>query len=227
MTGSEHVPPPPWWKFWRKPPEIVLAIATVVLAVATIILAAIAGIQAYILATTDTSTRKAADAAAKSAATLETVLQTARENFRAEQRPVVWLSNEKGAPEFVIDKTGDNTGQILWTWHFTNYGKTPALHISFRDFMNIENTVEESYGAMGAFIGAPVPTNKDNFATVVSRPGISVDQFKRLMATDGAIGVSGEVTYYDALKNTTLRFGFKHNAVGGGSPYCKEGNEIK
>jgi hypothetical protein len=144
MTGSEHVPPPPWWKFWRKPPEIVLAIATVVLAVSTIILAAIAGIQAYILATTDTSTRKAADAAVKSATTLETALQTARENFRGEQRPVIWLSNQKGAPEFVINKTGDNTGQILWTWHFTNYGKTPALHITFRQFMNIENTVEES-----------------------------------------------------------------------------------
>jgi hypothetical protein len=93
---------------------------------------------------TDTSTRKAADAAVKSATTLETALQTARENFRGEQRPVIWLSNQKGAPEFVINKTGDNTGQILWTWHFTNYGKTPALHITFRQFMNIENTVEES-----------------------------------------------------------------------------------
>src|SRR6516225_5532307 len=92
MTGHEieeptSPPPPsapapshvPWWKIWQKPPEIVLAIATAVLAAATIILAAIAGIQAYILATTDVSTRKVADAAQSAAGTAKATLEASRQ----------------------------------------------------------------------------------------------------------------------------------------------------
>jgi hypothetical protein len=64
-------PPPsatlPLWKFWAGPAERVLARATVLLAVATMLLTIMAGIQAYILATTDQSTRMAADAATSSA----------------------------------------------------------------------------------------------------------------------------------------------------------------
>src|SRR5215472_5821590 len=45
--------PIPRWKFWEGRPETVLARATVFLAIATFVLAIIAGIQAYILETTD------------------------------------------------------------------------------------------------------------------------------------------------------------------------------
>jgi hypothetical protein len=156
-ASHENAPIPPspsWWEFWRGSSETVLARATVLLAVATFILAVIAGIQAYILATTDASTREAAGAAVKSASTAEDALKTARENFRSEQRPIVWLTNDLGAPVFVPNpKKADNTGQIVWDWHFTNYGKTPALHISFRHFMRIDNSTAESYGAGAASVG--------------------------------------------------------------------------
>jgi hypothetical protein len=150
-----------WWKFWRGPPETVLARATVLLAVATLILAAIAGLQAWILATTDASTREAARAAVKSATTAEDALKSARENFRAEQRPIIWLTNDLGAPQFVPNpKKADGTGQIVWDWRLTNYGKTPAVHITFHHFMRIDNVIQESYGATGPSIGAPLPTGK-------------------------------------------------------------------
>jgi hypothetical protein len=221
MTSSEsvQVPRPQWWKFWRWSPEIILAIAT-------LILAGIAGIQAYILATTDTSTRKVADAASKAANVAEIALRTARDNFRTEQRPIVWLTNNPGSPEFMPNQQkADGTGRIIWSWHFTNYGKTPALHLSFRHFMTIENSSEQSYGSVSPFASAPLPTSKDDFATVISRPGFSADQFTKLMETNG-IGISGEITYSDVYgESYVTTFCLRHlpHAIG----YCKEGNDIK
>ena len=85
-------PLPPWWKFWKFPPETVLARATVLLAVATLMLFVIAVIQAVILSTTDVSTRKAADAAAKSASTAEEAVN----QMDIAQRP--WVRLSKAAP---------------------------------------------------------------------------------------------------------------------------------
>jgi hypothetical protein len=200
-----------------------------VLAVATFILAVIAGIQAYILATTDASTREAAGAAVKSASTAEDALKTARENFRSEQRPIVWLTNDLGAPVFVPDpKKADNTGQIVWDWHFTNYGKTPALHISFRHFMRIDNSTAESYGAGAASVGPPLPAGKTDFSTVVSRPGISQNDFSQYInSIDNAIGISGSILYFDAYGEKYETTFCLTRLVTGAIAYCKEGNDIR
>jgi hypothetical protein len=115
------------WKFWRGPPESILARATVVLAMATIILAVMAAIQIYILAVTDKSTRKAANAAEISANTAQLALLTARESVHIEQQPVIWLTGTLGQPQFVLSQKGDNTGQIIWEWNLTNYGKTAPV----------------------------------------------------------------------------------------------------
>ena len=215
------VPPPPWWKFWQGSPENVLARATVFLAIATLLLAIIAGIQAWILATTDTSTRQAADAAVKSARAAETALQLTKQ----EQRPIIWLTN-LGGPQFILDKppSDPTTGQIVWDWHYTNYGKTPALHVSFHHFMIIESEREESFGAKPAGSeAAPLPTGKDDFSSVVSRPGIKSGRFARLMQTDEAIGIEGEITYYDAAGvQYRTTFCLRHLALGG-ILYCPKG----
>jgi hypothetical protein len=130
------------------------------------------------LATTAASTKKAARAAVKAASTAEDALKNARENLRSKQRPIIWLTNNLGAPQFIPNlNKADGTGQIVWDWHFRNYGKTPARHITYRDFMRIENITEESHGATGPSIGAPLPTGKDDFATVVSHPAISQTEF--------------------------------------------------
>ena len=88
-ANSENAPAPsspPWWKFWKPAPsEFALPRATVWLVIATFILAAIALGQACILLTTDASTRKAANAADTSARTLETALQTVRDNLPPNQ----------------------------------------------------------------------------------------------------------------------------------------------
>lgn len=122
----------------------------------------------------------------------------------------------------------ETTGQIVWAWHFTNYGKTPALHVSFHQFMTIENRREGSYGVTPAgSTGAPLPTSKDDFSSVVSQPGVTPVQFRRLMATDEAIGVSGEITYFGAYgQKYETTFCLRHLAHGA-ILYCREGNDIK
>jgi hypothetical protein len=186
-------PSPPWWRFWRWRPEAVLAAATVVLAAATFVLAIMAAIQAHILATTDASTRQAADAAVKSATAAETALQLTKQ----EQRPIIWLTN-LGDPHLVMDRppSDPTTGQIVWDWHYTNYGKTPALHVSSHDVMVVENKREDSFGANPAgSVGAPLPPGKDDFCSVVSQPGIKPERFSHLVQTDQAIGYNRQ-SYY-------------------------------
>jgi hypothetical protein len=233
MSDAKPNPPPAlpsapsWWKFWQGSPESVLARATVFLAIATLLLAMIAGIQAWILATTDTSTREAADAAAKSAKAAETALQLTKQ----EQRPIIWLTN-LGGPRFMLDKfpSDPTTRQIVWDWHYTNYGKTPALHLSYHDFIVIGNKREEGFSSKIGGIeaeAAPVPTAKDDITSVVSPPaGIKPEKFARLMQTDAAIGIEGAITYNDAagVKYKTT-FCLTHLALGA-ILYCK-GNDIK
>jgi hypothetical protein len=213
-------PAPPYWKFWKWPSERVLAGATAVLALATLVLAGMAGIQAWILATTDASTRKAAEAAVRAAAAAETALKTARENFRSERRPIIWLTNQAEPPHFL--KTGDNTVRVAWTWHFTNYGKTPALKISYSEFMSIEGKVAPNFTSTGP--AAPVPTNKDDLSTIVSSLEMTHEQFDKLMKIDNAIGISvliTLITYNDAYDEEYETDFCLNHLASGLSMYCR------
>jgi hypothetical protein len=217
------------WKFWRGQPETILARATVLLAVATLVLAFIAGIQAWILATTDVSAREAARAAVKSASTNEESLKTARQNFRAEQRPIIWFT-KLGVPQFALNRqpADDTKGQIYWMWHYTNYGKTPALHVVLQDrFLIIDNKHQPSFDDPVLSTGeAPLPPGKEDFNSAVSSPGISPDTFNQLMAKDDGIGVAGTIVYYDVYgEKYESIFCFSHLA-GGAIVYC-HGNDIK
>jgi hypothetical protein len=229
-ASSENAPapsPPPWWKFWKPaPPEFALPRATVWLVIATFILAAIALGQACILLTTDASTRKAANAADTSARTLGTALQTVRDNFRAEQRPIIWLGTV-WSPRFLTSSGGDNLGHIAWNWSYRNYGKTPALKVSTKDFMSINAKVEPNLNQMN--YAAPIPPNKegDDFNTILSNPTISQDDYNTLLKIDEAIIIFGQITYEDAYGNKYETQFCLEKLAAGPNAYCKEGNDIK
>ena len=130
---------------------------------------------------TITAMKSQAEAAVKSAGAAETALKLTKE----QQRPVIWL-NDLGTPQFVLNKIPDNPtgGQIVWTWHFTNYGRTPAVHMTFYQFITIVGHREESYGEpVAGSIGAPLPTGHDVFSTIISHPGIiKQETFGKLLA---------------------------------------------
>jgi len=220
-------PSPSWWKVWKPaPPEVALTRATVWLVLATLLLAVIAFGQAWILATTDVSTRKAADAAVRSATAAETALKTVQENFRAEQRPIIWLGTV-WSPRFLPSSGDDNIGHIAWNWSYRNYGRTPALKMATKDFMSINGKKEPNLNKLN--YAAPVPPNKEgeDFNTILSTDVISRDDYGKLLNVDNAIVISGQVTYEDAYGNKYATQFCLGKLAGGPSAYCKEGNDIK
>jgi hypothetical protein len=147
-TSAEKVqePPPPWWKFWQGNPESVLARATVFLAIATILLAAIAAIQAYILATTDASTRIVAEAAQSAASTAKSTLEASALSFRQEQRPYLWASsfNMDSPP---VCQFADGT-HICGDVHIVNSGRTPAIGVKINRYATFGASAESVVKAM-------------------------------------------------------------------------------
>lgn len=67
----------------------------------------------------------------------------AQDRFRKDERPYIWLSaNGFGHPEV------SPTGQIVWTYHFTVYGKSPAFNVRSRRYISVDGgPFVESYGA--------------------------------------------------------------------------------
>jgi hypothetical protein len=159
--------------------------------------------------------------------------------FRAEERPYIWLTATGiGGPEYfypslppTMKLDPKKVGQVTWSYHYTDYGKTPAY--------NVRTTAKLiKIGTRGRFQpsyrltphpgqGIPIPPGSDNFDTVVSAPPISADTFKHLIETDHAISIKITIEYTDAYGGryeTGMCFTrLKLNA----SEFCEEGNYIK
>jgi hypothetical protein len=191
--------PQPWWKFWKRPPEIVLAIATVILAVATIILAVIAAIQAYILATTDASTRKVADAAQSAAGTAKATLEASERSFRQEQRPYLWATSFNLADTPVCQIPG-GTG-ICADVHIVNSGRTPAIGVHIHHYATFGANAESVIKAMKV---PPYPSPTGDMLGSVGQKWVTaatdvVDEATAKDILDGKISiyVYGVVQYFD------------------------------
>jgi hypothetical protein len=154
-------------------------------------------------------------------------LQDARGNFIKDQRPFIWLTNNLGSPTFLRppDSTGPE-GYVIWDWHFTNYGKTPARDIHFNHGMQIgDNALAKARDFVGPDkMGAPLPPNKDDFSTSFFKTKISPNEFQRLMNTEETIVVYGRFTYTDA-SGEKYETGFcMYHLKSGPISYCPDQN---
>jgi hypothetical protein len=82
--------------------------------------------------------QKSAKAAQDSADAAKTAITQARDNFRQEQRPYNWLTNNLGGPTFFapsaavpLGQDQNQKGYVVWDWHYTNYGKSPTQNMHF------------------------------------------------------------------------------------------------
>lgn len=161
-----------------------------------------------------------------------TVVEAKRSNddannrFREDQRPYIWLkTGYAGNIQFVPNQRAPQKGigQILWTFHYTNYGRSPALEVRFVDKTMSLNGGEfrQSYGR--AFtVPTPLAPTEENFATVVSRPGVTAKQFARYQATDEAIKVHAIIRYTDRYKDGPYETAICLSLLANGSiAYCK------
>jgi len=222
------VPPPPtWWKFWQGPHERVLARATVFLAIATLALVVVATIQAYILATTDSSTRKVAAAAQSAAETAKATLEAAATSFRQEERPYLWADSFNMANPPVCQVPGGT--RICADVHIVNSGRTPAIGIQIHRYA--------TFGADAATVikGMKVPpytfASGDMLGSVGDKWGTAVtdvvDEATAKDILDGKVSiyVYGVVQYYDIFGDYH-ETGFCSFRLPNGGPFmaCEYGN---
>ena len=69
---------------------------------------------------------RSTNAAESAANTASIALANSQAAFRIDERPYLWLTKN---PEFMqfFPIPNTTTGQITWSWHITNYGKTPPI----------------------------------------------------------------------------------------------------
>jgi hypothetical protein len=164
----------------------------------------------------------------------DTAQKASLSQFHQSERPYVWVkSGELGTPEFVLDKTPATgadltTGQVVWTFHVTNYGKSPALNVMAETYMRVgpKKPFRKSFKTDDVVtIGTPLAPGEDDAFGVISNPEIDPDKLREYLKLDNAIGIRARITYTDA-EGTPYETGIcLSRALVGLMHYC-EGNYI-
>lgn len=150
------------------------------------------------------------------------------EQFRKDQRPYVGqTSKSTEGPKWLERPNDPQMGQILWTWHMTNYGKTPANNISYSQEIKIgDKPFVLSFEEKGRDIGAPLPTGQDALATVVSSP-MQKAEFEKLLRMEESVSIRILISYGDS-EGRQYNSGLCLKRTNAGSiSYCKKGNYIE
>jgi hypothetical protein len=166
-------------------------------------------------------------AAIWSAIDAQKAVNLTQENFAIDQRPYIWINNNLELPGYF-----EFLKKIVWSFHFTNYGKTPANNVLLKVKMSVGGT---QYPILEAHPrpprGNPLPPNKDDFNTAVSDAQFTRDEFQRVFGVDFGIGISGLILYQGASDAWyESRFCLAHLATGAIlhdnlNDYCR--NEMK
>ena len=186
-----------------------------------------AGIAAHQLS----EMKKSTTAATAAVLAAQQANSDARDRFEEDERPYIWFNaTGTGAPEFIqTPNSSPSTGQVVWSWHYTDYGRTPAYGVQWVfEEIKIGNRpfkvmLQRPYG----HIGSVTPPGKDDFATIPSKPGLTQEEFNHLLQVDHAISIRAHVDYVDA-EGAVYETGFCMSRLSGGAiEYCDEGNYIK
>jgi hypothetical protein len=158
---------------------------------------------------------QAATTAAKVAQ--DSILQSDKQ-FRQDQRPYIWIVNSTGMgePQFLKNSklpAVNPTGQILWPWHITNYGRSVAYGVTCRAFIKInKGPLMPNYKSELGNIG-PVPPNVVVAAATSTKPGIPFDTFTHIETfADGRTMDNGAQITLVLRFNYTDAYGTKYKS---------------
>lgn len=175
-------------------------------------------------------TQGAVDAANRSAGAAETANSDARSRFCDDERPYVWVKGgELGTPQFV-SATNSNVGQILWTFHYTNYGHSPTNNIMFTQKeirVGVNAPFRQSHGLTKDKMQAktPLAPNQDEITTVVSEK-IQQSEVLKLSKIDQGITIRATLRYDDSCGRTHETGICLSTLVSGTTLFCASGNYI-
>src|SRR6266480_6125850 len=129
----------------------------------------------------------------------ESAVKQTRDNFRQDERPYIWLTNNLGSPGCV---NGPNAPSVIadcyiaWDWQYTNYGKTPAYNLEISEALEVSTDGSDVRQRAISFgnpkPGAPLPPNKLDFVTAAWMTKIKKEDFIKLMDTENSILVRGK-----------------------------------
>lgn len=161
--------------------------------------------------------------------TAQQAISQTGDQFRQEERPIVWVTNDLENPRFV-QFAGHPTGQIIWKWSYTNYGNMPADNVHYFQEIKLGNgPFVECYGEpKKGDASAPLPPNKVDFTDAVSQPGISSEDGDRLVNhTDHGVTIRVHIHYTDPsgfpYETVFCLSNLQTKAVN----YCRNDNYIK
>jgi hypothetical protein len=153
---------------------------------------------------------------------MEEALTDANTHFRDEQRPIIWVTNNLGSPKLT------QSGQISWSWEYTNYGKTPSGNVYISEEIKIgDGPYTAARGQRSPAKGPPITPGKIDFASIASVEAVSREDFARLLGTDRAIGIRIRIDYADVYGTPHHTGICVSHLASGATVYCKEGNYIK
>jgi hypothetical protein len=164
----------------------------------------------------------------RAATVAENALELTRDQFARDRRPWIAQSSKSSEPpQFMMNPVDSKKGgQIIWNWYMTNYGKTPAIGVTFTQEISLGGKpFVRSHGDGTPNIGAPMSPSGEVFSTVISEP-MQKAEFDKLIRTTDAIAIRVRIDYTD-LEGRPYKTGFCIMHTNAGSlPYCKEDNYI-
>jgi hypothetical protein len=161
----------------------------------------------------------------------QTALDNSKSQFTTEQRPYVWLTNNLGPFSVEPLNSGNTSGRLGFNFHYTNFGKSPAVNCQTQARIIFGENAEEriSFRSLDPRKGAIVPPGKDEYNTAWSDNPVSQDLFAKIQ-TAGTVEyviVSGYFQYSDTSGNVySSEFCLERNP-GLGLAFCKDHNSIK
>jgi hypothetical protein len=119
----------------------------------------------------------------------EQTLKITRENFETDERPIIWLKSNQ-TPRLV-------EGKIIWTYEFSNYGKTPANNIRFAEALVVYDSLIPDFPPKDKWNYAPPqpPNAAGALHTAQSVEAYDTAQLQKFMSVGSGIVVSVQITY--------------------------------
>jgi hypothetical protein len=148
-------------------------------------------------------------------------------HFKLDERPYIAQTVRSTAgPEWHQNPFTNTRGQVLWAWHVTNYGKTPAENVTFTQEIGIAGVWQPSHGETAPEVSPPLVQGQDVFDSVISDE-MPKAEFDSLMQVTDGVSIRIRI-HYTGLDGSPYETGLCLGRTNAGSiTYCKTDNYIR
>jgi hypothetical protein len=158
-------------------------------------------------------------------------LKETHENFQKDQRPYVWIANNKsGMPTLTSLIEKPRFFQAVWDIGISNFGKTPAYHVRREFFIQVGNKHPSvrSYGEKDTDAPAIIAPTGEVTIRVLSSPDIVQAEIGDILKPHSGqtITIRGTITYADSY-GTGYDSTICLSRIDSGSVQYCEGNDTK